>query len=531
VLQLLEVLGGEHDRSVTLAHAARDVPQPPTLARVERRGRLVEQEHLGSPKEGDGKVEPLLVARRELGRQASIVWQLEQLDEARRSARGILDAFQTREELEVLPRSEPGVMRRALGHPPHSTRAVTPLDAALGWLEGAGQDREERRLAGAVGPDERYRLAASDVEAGRRKGDDAPVPARDPARTQEEGAQRPPPLAPSESDPNRTASTPRIMNVHRPYDHAGETAAEGGRVVSIRPPAWEWTFETEGALALVPEVATGLKAHDTSATVPRMARPEAHGLAYRAATREETRARVRRARRTTALLVAACVCLVVLLLTAFGTGGVASQVSTGPAPANRLLPAGPPHAQVIALQDTLRIQMPINQSRVTAIGYHASGSDVLALQPVGTQENAGVVRRLFHRLFGQNGSGLRYYQLGGGVGPQTGGLDVGAPVNTDVYAPVDGSVMAISDMIVNGKAYGVRIDIQPTGSPGVVVTLENLKPDPALTVGSAVSAGRTKIGRIIDLSSVEQAALARYTQDKGQHVHIEVRAASGLAAP
>jgi murein DD-endopeptidase MepM/ murein hydrolase activator NlpD len=321
------------------------------------------------------------------------------------------------------------------------------------------------------------------------------------------------------------------MNVHRPYDHAGETAAEGRRVVSIRPPAWDWTFETEGALALVPEVVTGLKAPETSDTVPRMARPEAQGLAYRAATREETRARVRRARRTTALLVAACVCLVVLLLTAFGTGGVASQVSTGPAPADRLLPAGPPRAQVIALQDTLRIQMPINQSRVTAIGYHASGSDVLALQPVGTQENAGVVRRLFHRLFGESGSGLRYYQLGGGVGPQTGGLDVGAPVNTDVYAPVDGSVMAISDMIVNGKAYGVRIDIQPSGSPGVVVTLENLKPDPALTVGSAVSAGRTKIGRVIDLSSVEQAALARYTQDKGQHVHIEVRAASGLAAP
>jgi murein DD-endopeptidase MepM/ murein hydrolase activator NlpD len=321
------------------------------------------------------------------------------------------------------------------------------------------------------------------------------------------------------------------MTVHRPYDHGGETTHETGRVVSIRPPAWDWTFETEGSLALAPEVASGLKAQETSDTVPRMARPEAQGLAYRAATREETRARVRRARRTTALLVAACVCLVVLLLTAFGTGGVASQVNTGPASANRLLPAGPPRAQVIALQGTLRIQMPINQSRVTAIGYHASGSDVLALQPVGAEANAGLVKRLFHRLFGESGSGLRYYQLGGGVGPQTGGLDVGAPVNTDVYAPVDGSVMAISDMIVNGKAYGVRIDIQPSGSPGVVVTLENLKPDPALTVGSAVSAGRTKIGRVIDLSSVEQAGLARYTQDKGQHVHIEVRAASGLAAP
>ncbi len=316
-----------------------------------------------------------------------------------------------------------------------------------------------------------------------------------------------------------------------PYDYEWETPASGCRVVPLRPSAWDWSFEADGALALAPEVATHLKGQGTSVTVPRMARPEAQGLAYRAAEREETRARVRSARRSALLLVAACVSLVLLLLTAFGTGGVAARVTRGPAPADRLLPAGPPRAQVVALQDTLRIQMPINQTRVTAIGYHASGTDVLPLQPVGSQANAGVVKRLFHRLFGDSGSGISFYQLGGGVGPQTGGLDVGAPVDTDVYAPVDGSVMAISDMIVNGKAYGVRIDIQPSGSPGVIVTLENLKPDPALTVGSAVSAGRTKIGSVIDLSGVERAALARVTQDKGQHVHIEVRAASGLASP
>jgi len=110
-------------------------------------------------------------------------------------------------------------------------------------------------------------------------------------------------------------------------------------------------------------------------------------------------------------------------------------------------------------------------------------------------------------------------------------LDVGTAPGTDVYAPVDGSVMAVSDQIVNGKPYGVRIDIQPSGNPGVVVTLSNLRPDPALSVGMTVSAGRTKIGRIIDLSSVEQAALARYTQDRGQHVHIEVHAAGTLAVP
>jgi murein DD-endopeptidase MepM/ murein hydrolase activator NlpD len=317
----------------------------------------------------------------------------------------------------------------------------------------------------------------------------------------------------------------------RPYDFDQERPAQTARVAALRPPQWDWSFETDGALALDPEPATRLKAPGTSDTVPRMAQPEAHGLAYRAAAREEMRARLRRSRRTALLLVVACVSLVLLLVTAFGTGGAASRQVRGPAPADRLLPAGPPQAQVVALQDTLRIQMPINQTRVTAIGYHASGSDVLPLQPMGSQANAGLVKRLFHRLFGESGSGIRYYLLGGGVGPQTGGLDIGAPADTDVYAPVDGSVMAISDLIVNGKAYGVRIDIQPSGNPGVVISLENLKPDPALTVGSSVAAGRTKVGRVIDLSSVEQAALARYTQDKGQHVHIEVHAASGLAAP
>jgi hypothetical protein len=262
-----------------------------------------------------------------------------------------------------------------------------------------------------------------------------------------------------------------------------------------------------------------------------MAQPQAPGLAYRAAERQAMRAKVRRARRTAALAVVACVCLVVLLLTAFGSGRASEATNTGPAPTGRLLPAGPPRAQIVALQDTLRLQLPVNQSRVTAIGYHASGSSALALDPNGTQANAGLLKRIVNRFFGDSSSGIRYYQISGGVGPETGGLDVGAPTGTDVYAPVDGSVMAVSDQIVNGKPYGVRIDIQPSGNPGVVVTLTNLRPDPALTVGMTVSAGRTKIGQIVDLSSVEQAALARYTQDRGQHVHIEVHAAGSLAVP
>jgi hypothetical protein len=526
LLDLLEVLRGEHHCPLALPHLARHVPEPAPLSWIEGGCRLVEEENVGPREESNGQVEALLVSRGEMSGQAAVVGQLEYADEAAGPLHRVVDILQAGKELEVLSRREPRVVGGSLRHPADLRAPVIARGhVALARLERACEDGEQRGLPGPVRPDQGDGLAGVDVQGRRRERDDAPVAAGDAADAQEHGGQRPPPLASS-------ASTPRIMTpAPQPYDYEWETPANGGRVVPLRPLAWDWSFETDGALALAPEVATNLKGQGASVTVPRMARPEAQGLAYRAAEREETRARVRSARRSAALLVAACVSLVLLLLTAFGTGGVAARVTRGPAPADRLLPAGPPRAQVVALQDTLRIQMPINQTRVTAIGYHAAGTDVLPLQPVGSQANAGLVKRLFHRLFGDSGSAISYYQLGGGAGPQTGGLDVGAPVDTDVYAPVAGSVMAISDMIVNGKAYGVRIDIQPSGSPGVVVTLENLKPDPALTVGSAVSAGRTKIGSVIDLSQVERAALARVTQDRGQHVHIEVRAASGLASP
>ena len=331
------------------------------------------------------------------------------------------------------------------------------------------------------------------------------------------------------------------------YDQEHDAPVRRGNVVDLWGGEEDWDFPLQGALALEPEpVALPDEAENTRkkrpfrlialagfVTVPRMATTEAPGFAARARQRqrEEARAKARRARRTAALVVIACGCLVALLLTAFGRGAETAVTVTGPAPASRLLPAGPPRPQIVATHESLRIQLPVNQSRLTAIGYHASGTLALPLEPVGTQANAGIAERLFRRLFGGSGSNVRYYLLAGGVGADTGGLDVGAPVDTDVYAPVDGSVIAITDNIVNGTAYGVRIDIQPSGSPGVVVTLTNLRPDPALTVGSTVSSAKTKIGRIIDLSEVERAGLARYTQDNGQHVHIEVHPATALTSP
>ena len=74
-----------------------------------------------------------------------------------------------------------------------------------------------------------------------------------------------------------------------------------------------------------------------------------------------------------------------------------------------------------------------------------------------------------------------------------------------------------------------HVPSQPTSAPALVVRVTHLRPDPALTVGSSVAASISKIGTIIDFSQVEQQALARYTQDAGNHVSFEIHPAATLA--
>jgi hypothetical protein len=94
---------------------------------------------------------------------------------------------------------------------------------------------------------------------------------------------------------------------------------------------------------------------------------------------------------------------------------------------------------------------------------------------------------------------------------------------------VAGISFKITDYVLSNRTYGARIDIRPQSAPSVVVSLTHLRPDPALTVGSAVAARRSKIGVVLDLSAVERQALARHTQDAGNNVSLEVRTAATLS--
>ena len=270
-----------------------------------------------------------------------------------------------------------------------------------------------------------------------------------------------------------------------------------------------------------------MKGGQAFVSVPGMPRKAPPRSAQRA-RKEQSRA-ARRGRLFALALALAAVGVMTLLLTAFGSSSRAT-VPTAPAPAKRLLPTGPPLPQVIALRGSLRIHLPVAQGRVTAVGYHGAGEGALALDPVGRRANEGLVARLLHRIVGGGGEGMRYYQLPG-AGPPTGGLDVGAPAGTAVYAPVDGTVVGISPYVIDGGTYGSRLEIEPSSAPSLVVSVTHLRASPELSVGSPVVAARTKIGTVVDLSHVEQQALARYTQDAGNHVALEVRPAATLVIP
>jgi hypothetical protein len=220
-----------------------------------------------------------------------------------------------------------------------------------------------------------------------------------------------------------------------------------------------------------------------------------------------------------------------LLVTAFGGTGSGTPTVAPPLAGSRLLPAGPPNLEAIAHIGTLSLELPINQSRYTAIGYYGSADGALSLDPLGTQANQGLLKRLWHAVAGGSSGSPLWYALPGGQGTSTSALEVGAAAGTDVYAPVSGTVVGIDNVILDGATHGDEIEIQPTDAPSLVVSVSAIAPDPSLSVGTTVTADASRLGEVLDLATLETQSLARYTDDAGNHVLIEVHPAATLDVP
>jgi hypothetical protein len=249
--------------------------------------------------------------------------------------------------------------------------------------------------------------------------------------------------------------------------------------------------------------------------------PSSRPTRRRRVERREVRA-ARRARRFALLIVLAIVLVIALALSAFGGNSPPLQrLSVVSAVGKQTKP----FPQIVALHGAVRLQMPIVQSLSTAIGYHTSSDNSITLKPLGHQGNEGTIQSVFHKIFGGGGGHPTWYQLDGGA---TSALDVGAPPGTSVFSPVDGTVVGVTPYVVAGHRFGSQIDIEPQSAPSLIVSITQLRPDPSIKVGSNVVSGATRIGVVVDLAKVEKQALARYTNDSGNHVSIELRPAASL---
>ena len=77
-----------------------------------------------------------------------------------------------------------------------------------------------------------------------------------------------------------------------------------------------------------------------------------------------------------------------------------------------------------------------------------------------------------------------------------------------MYSPVDGTVVAIRDQVVSGRTVGAEIELRPSSAPSLVVSMQNVSPDPALSVGANVAAGSSKLGTVTNIRRYEHQALA-----------------------
>jgi hypothetical protein len=225
-------------------------------------------------------------------------------------------------------------------------------------------------------------------------------------------------------------------------------------------------------------------------------------------------------------MVIGVVAVATLLLTAFDDNAVPDS-SGAPVPAP-LPVTSAPEPQVLATVGNLRVQSPVSRDGVTAVGFHGSDEGALVLQPVGPQANEGLIARLWRKIAGSSRTGLAWYQLESGA-LRT--LDVGAVAGTDVYSPVDGTVVAIRPQLVSGREVGAEIELRPTSAPSLVVTIQNVRPDKGLAVGANVAAGGSKLGRVANVSRFERQSLARFAADGGNNVAIQVYPSATLGVP
>jgi murein DD-endopeptidase MepM/ murein hydrolase activator NlpD len=222
---------------------------------------------------------------------------------------------------------------------------------------------------------------------------------------------------------------------------------------------------------------------------------------------------LRRDRRAiiSAAIPLAAVAILALILS-LGGGDTASEtlgpLGTPVAPPSESGSGARPPELVIARGEGVEVLLPVDPERVTAAMFHPVNDPAgVALEATGSLE-------------------VHQADRGDRSGPETAGLDVGAPAGTTVYSPVDGVIASVSDYVISGRIEGYEVVVTPSvAASGLILRLTHLD-EPANaerpSVGTPVRAGNTSLGRVRDFSWVARQELSEFTSDSGNHVHMEL---------
>jgi hypothetical protein len=176
---------------------------------------------------------------------------------------------------------------------------------------------------------------------------------------------------------------------------------------------------------------------------------------------------------------------------------------------------------VIAGAADIQLMLPIFEQEVTAIGYHpAAGDNLVSLNPNGHQLNGSIITSL-GQVAPADGPGYYLMGEGGSLGSATASIDVGAPVGTVVFAPVNGTIAGIRSYNLNGVCPDTEIKIQPQNQSNLFVVVTHMGNVQA-TLGQPIRAGETRLGSVRQLDGCIEQQLGRYTYDYGNHVSMQV---------
>lgn len=194
-------------------------------------------------------------------------------------------------------------------------------------------------------------------------------------------------------------------------------------------------------------------------------------------------------------------------------------------------PTGAGPTPMFASYRSLQLRLPVAVKDLTEVGFHQAAysyafhmsTPLIEADNSDTKAAHGTGRVLSKQPTGTDavliGKMIRMWRSRPGK-PDT-AADVGAAPGADVFAPVNGTVVKIKQYKLYGKYDDYEIHILPTGWPEIDLVMIHVQ-DLTVGVGDQVTGGVTRIAAIRKLSDKFKDQLSDYTNDGGDHVHIQL---------